>query len=305
MLIGHIDTVFPKGTVNERPFRQDGNIVYGPGVFDMKHGSLLILYLMQELPREVFEKLNIVVVFNPDEEIGSPFSKDSYKKYAQKTEYAFVYEGASSNMTRCVERKGRLSFDVEIKGRSGHCGFVFTNGALSAISEMARWIVSLDSLQSREKNTTVNIGVAHGGIKRNVVASDAYFEVDIRIPNADELDRAEKMLSELVLRSENAGYKIYLKNKKASLPMTLSEKGKIYMKQVGKTAESIGQEFKYSLRGGLSDANYISQFGAVCIDAMGPAGGKDHSPDEYMLVDSVIPSFDFSMALIKDLAKNK
>ncbi len=302
MMIGHIDTVFPEGTVSERPFRVEGNKAFGPGVLDMKQGSLLMYYILRELPKEVNDKLNIVVVFNPDEEIGSCYSKPIYAEYAKKTRYAYIYEGASADMTRCNERKGSVNFTVEFTGKAGHCGFAFTNGARSAVSEMARWIVKLDSLQSRDTDTTVNVGVAQGGLKRNVVAPNASIQVDIRIARNEEVQRVDRTLEELTAEAKERGIDVEIKDKRVRAPLSYTEKSAAYVKHVEELTKTLGIEYKHRKRGGLSDANSLARYGVVCLDAMGPAGGCDHSPDEFLLLDSVIPSFELSMALLKDLA---
>jgi len=305
MLIGHLDTVFPAGTAAERPFRVDGDKAYGPGVLDMKQGSLLMYYILSELPEEINNKLNIIAVFNPDEEIGSIYSEKVYAKYAEITDYAYIYEGASADGARCVERKGSIGLTIGFNGKAGHCGYVFTNGAKSAISEMARWIVRFDSLQSEERNTTVNVGIANGGMKSNVVAPYAEMKVDIRIPNNAELERVESTLAELLIEAEERGIGIDIKKKSVSRALVLTDEGKSYVKHVEDLTKASGIDYFYRYRGGLSDANKISHYGAICLDAMGPSGDDDHCPDEYLNIDSVIPSYDLSMLLIRDLADRK
>ncbi len=204
---------------------------------------------------------------------------------------------------RCNERKGVIGFTVEFTGKAGHCGYVFTNGARSAVSEMARWIVKLDSLQSRKTDTTVNVGVAQGGMKSNVVAPNASIQVDIRIAANEELQRVQRTLEELTKEAKAGGIDVEIKNKRSRAALSYTEKSAAYVKHVEELTKSLGIEYKHRKRGGLSDANSLAQFGVVCLDAMGPAGDDDHSPDEYLLLDSVLPSFALSMALIKDLAQ--
>lgn len=305
MLIGHIDTVFPEGTCKERPFFVDGNKAYGPGVADMKNGSLLMYYILKNLPEEVNQKLNIVAVFNPDEETGSKWSETAYAEYAKKTDYAYLYESAASNGERCVQRKGAIGLNINFKGVSGHCGNMFSNGSRSAVSEMARWIVRLDSLRSEELDTTVNTGVASGGTKTNVVAEAATMKVSIRFINPDERDRVEKTIQTLL--EEAKQNQITVDISKVSIPSwTLTDKSRAYVKHIEELTRLHNMEFKYPFaRGGLSDANVIAKYGPICIDGMGPIGSKTHSPNEFMLIDSIIPAFDLSNLLIKDLADNK
>lgn len=301
LLIGHLDTVFPKGT--GWPFRIEGDRCYGPGVADMKHGSLLMYHLMKELPKEVNEKLNICVVFNPDEEIGSRYSQDCYLPYAQKADYAFVYEARSSKGAVCIERKGSMQYKLKFTGVPGHCGFVFKNNAKSAISEMARWIVALDALQSRERNTSVNVGVVSGGTKPNVVAENAYMTVDIRFSDPKEADRIDNTVAALMEQAKANGITVEVEDKRGKLPLVPGEKAKAYFAHIEKLCKENNVPILFEARGGLSDANLIAQYGPICIDGMGPAGGSGHSREEYMLLDTIQPAYDLSMLLLKDLAK--
>ena len=305
MLIGHLDTVFSKGTVEKRPFTIKGDRAYGPGVMDMKQGSLLMYYILKELPEDVNEKLNIVAIFNPDEESGSTYSIPVYSEYAKKCDYAYIYEGASGDGARCVQRKGRLFFSVNFNGIAGHCGFVFQNGSRSAISEMAKWIVKLDSLQNKERDTTVNIGVVSGGTTVNTVAENAYMEVDFRIALKEEMQRIESTIKELITQAKENGIEVEISGRSYRAPLVPTEEALKYIERVEKIAKENGINYHYRLRGGVSDGNNIAECGAICLDAMGPAGDDDHSDREYLLLDSIEPSMHLSMALIKDLATEK
>ncbi len=108
LMIGHIDTVFEKGTATARPFRIEGDRAYGPGVADMKQGELMMYYVISELAREATEKLNIAVIFNPDEEIGSIYSAKVYESYAKRAEHALIYESSGTDGARCIERDGAM-----------------------------------------------------------------------------------------------------------------------------------------------------------------------------------------------------
>jgi len=303
MLMGHLDTVFPRGTCAKVPFRIEGDKAFGPGVSDMKNGSLLMYYLMKNLPEEINEKLNILAVFNPDEEVGSNGSRPVYQEHAKKTDYAYIFEGRLPNGDRCVERKGAVGMEVDFIGQAGHCGYVFTNGAKSAISEMARWIMKLDGIQSQERNTTVNIGVAQGGTKPNVVADHAHITVDIRFSDPAEVERVEKTLAELLEEAKCHGIGIDILRKRVKPALVPTQKGWEYIHHVEELAKENQLENRFMPRGGLSDANYLAQCGVICIDGLGPKGDKEHSLDEYMEIDSVMPAYDFANMLIQDLAE--
>ena len=301
LLIGHLDTVFPKGT--GRPYSVEDDRCYGAGVADMKGGSLLMYHLMKDLPKEINEKLNIVAVFNPDEEIGSRYSKEYYIPYAAKSKLALAYEARSTKGGICIERKGAVQYKLQFKGIPGHCGFVFKNGAKSAISEMARWIVALDALQSAQRDTSVNVGLASGGSKPNVVAEHAEITVDIRFSDPTEAERVEETVAQLLKQAEQRGIGVEIAEKRCKLPLVPDKKAKAYFDHVMNIGKAAGLDFICEARGGLSDANIIAQYGPICIDGMGPAGGSGHCPDEYMLSDTVLPAYDLSMLIFKDLAK--
>ena len=301
MLMGHLDTVFAKGTCARRPFQIEGNKALGPGVGDMKQGCLLMYYLMKDLPERIHEKLNIAVVYNPDEEIGSRYSKEYYLPYAQKADYAYLYEARAASGAYCSQRKGSLHLTVDFQGVAGHCGFVFTNGARSAISEMARWIVALDGLQSRKRNTSVNVGVCSGGTKSNVVADHAQITVDTRFDDPAEEDRILETVAQLEAQAREHGIGVTIE-RRGKKPWVLTKKAAAYLEHVTAIADKAGIPAVFKARGGLSDANLIAQYGPVCIDGMGPGGGDGHSPEEYMLIDTVSETYDFSMLLLSDLA---
>ena len=305
MLMGHMDTVFPKGTCQQRPFRMEGNRAFGPGVCDMKHGCLMIYYLLKALPREIGDQLNILAVFNPDEEIGSLHSQPIYAPYASKTDYAFLFEACDAKGFCCHQRKGSMAFEAVFTGVAGHCGFVFENGARSAVSEMARWIVALDSLQSKELDTSVNVGVVSGGIKGNVVPDHASMSVSIRFSRVEEVQRVEAMLEQLLQQAERNGIQAELQNRRGKMPLVPDEKACAYIDHITQLAAQKGLHLAFKARGGLSDANIITQYGPICLDGLAPAGGKGHSPEEFMLLDTIEPSFRVANMLLEDLAKSK
>jgi len=305
MLIGHTDTVFPKGTAAARPFRTDEEKAYGPGVADMKNGCLLMYHILHDLPPEISGKLSIAAVFNPDEEIGSRYSGPVYYEVAKKAKYVYVYESQGTDGTHCIERKGSLSFSVVIHGKAGHVGYTFTNGALSAVVEAARWVLRISELQSVEHNLNVNVTRLYGGDKMNVVPDMAGFSVNMRIPNRDEVSRVKAVLEELTAEAAQRGYTAEIPTFGASDPLTPSPEGYRYAEHLKEVAASVGQEFCTKFRGGLSDANRIARLGPICIDGLGPMGSGGHAEGEYMRLDSIVPAYELSLAMLRDLAENK
>ena len=308
MFVGHMDTVFPDGTAAARPFRIEGDNYYGPGVGDMKNGDVAMYHIAANLPKEILDKLSIAMLYNPDEEIGSVYSKEEMDRVGAKADYIFVMESAGRMGTRhCFARKGAMDFDLEFHGQAAHAGFMFEVENASAVLEMGHYITTLMSLASREKDTTVNVGMAHGGTARNVVADYARIGVEMRFWNDEERDRLKQAVLEMVNgESYVKGVKVEIVNSHETAPMVKTEKAKAYGEVMKRTAEELGIEFLEKDRGGLSDANHLSRCGdAIVVDGMGPHGALDHSEKEYGYIGSVEPCVNLFIKLLSDMAANR
>ena len=303
LMIGHLDTVFSCGTAAARPFRIEGNLAYGPGVADMKNGALLMYYLALGFSAEVLEKLNIVMVFNADEETGSVHSRKVYEKYAKCARYAFIYECATTDGACCSARKGGLGYTVQFGGKAGHCGYAFTNGAKSAVHEMGRWIYFLTEMQNKELGTSVNIGVAKGGTKGNVVADRAEMTIDIRFLENSERARFEDAIEELKKGARERGIEVSMQGR-CKLAWENDDSQLAYLAHVSEICRSAGVPFSHRMRGGLSDANIIAQYGAICLDGLAPMGDHCHTDEECMFIDTVERFYALSCLLIRDLAES-
>lgn len=308
MFVGHMDTVFPDGTATARPFRIEGDNYYGPGVGDMKNGDVSMYHIAANLSKEALENLSIAMLYNPDEEIGSVYSKNEMDKIGAKADYIFVMESAGRQGTRhCFARKGAMSFDIEFHGQAAHAGFMFEVENASAVLEMGHYITTLMGLASKEKDTTVNVGTAQGGTARNVVADYARIGVEMRFWNDDERDRLKTAVQQMVYGEP------YVKGVKADIvqfsetaPFVKTEAAITFGEVMKKTAEDLGIEFLDKDRGGLSDANHLSRCGnAIVVDGMGPHGALDHSEKEYGYIGSVEPCVRLFVKLLEDMAAAK
>ena len=182
MMIGHTDTVFDPGTAAERPFRIEGDRAFGPGVTDMKGGLLTGFFAVEVLQAAGYDGFGtITYICNPDEEIGSPWSRETILDEAGRADAALVLEGARENGDVVSSRKGVLDIRLEIEGRAAHAGVEPERGR-SAILEAAHKTVALQALNGRWPGVTVNVGVVHGGTRPNVVAERCVLEVDVRSP---------------------------------------------------------------------------------------------------------------------------
>ena len=305
LLVGHTDTVFPAGETQKRPFRMDEKRAYGVGVIDMKQGCLAMTYVLRDLPQEVLDKLNIAVVFNPDEEIGSPYSKDLTDSIACRTTYALVFEAAGGMCTRTIQRKGLMRVFVEFHGKAGHAGYAFTNGGINTVNEMAYWICELAKLHDPNTGTTINAGVANGGQAVNIIPDHAELQLDIRFENMEEMERVTALLDELAKHAAEKGVKLTERPRRCTPPMVPSETTYALCRLAEDEANRLGLPFALKKRGGLSDGNHIAACGCATLDSMGPTGNHDHSVDEYLELDTIAPNLRCAYALLCRLAEEK
>ena len=305
MFIGHTDTVFPLGTVSERPFSRDELNAYGPGVADMKNGDVAMYEVATHLSKQALEQLNICMVYNPDEEIGSIYSKECVGKIGQKSDYIYVMESCEENNTHCFARKGMLRYTFDFTGKAAHSGFMFQREHASAVLEMAHYIKTLSALSSKEKDTTVNVGTASGGIATNVVPEKATISVEMRFKTIAEKERLLNSVKTLLeAPSFVPGVKVSVTSLHICEPWERSVTGDAHMKNMQEIAQTNGIVFNQRDRGGLSDANHLSTYGAVCCDGMGPFGDLDHSDKEYTIIDSINPCVELLCKVLEALAQS-
>lgn len=305
LFLGHMDTVFPRGTAEERPFRMDGEKAYGPGVADMKNGLLAIYHIGPALPREAADKLSLCVVMNPDEEISSSFSTPILIEQASKADHAFVMESALLTGEACMERKGMVQYTLEFQGIAAHAGYVYETRNASAILEMAHWIPALSALGDREKRTSANVGMVSGGTAVNVVPDRAVLEVEFRMWEESERRRIEAAVEEMLAHPFVEGVSVRIRAKHGKLPMSPSVGTLDFVEHWRGKAGKMGLFFDVKQRGGLSDANSIAAYVPVCLDGMGPRGGMDHGVDEHMLVSGARDCFVLLSAMLLEIARGK
>ncbi len=305
MLVGHVDTVFPTGETARRPFRRDENRAYGLGVIDMKQGALTMLYILEQLSPKANAALSIVAIFNPDEEISSIYSRGLIESYAKISDCALVFEAASTDGFRTVQRKGLFRSRVTFHGRAGHSGYIFDGNSVSAINELIFWASLLNSLCSSETGTMVNIGKISGGEKTNIVPDFAEMAFEVRYDSMDEYNRMKEALCELEAHAGSAGVGVEYSDMRDTPPLVPSEKTLEYEARLARLGECLGVPYKSKKRGGLGDANHIAAFCPVCVDGLAPTGDFDHSEFEYLEISTVEPNLRFAHGMLEDLADMK
>jgi glutamate carboxypeptidase len=289
LLVGHMDTVFDDGTVAERPFRIDGDIARGPGVSDMKGGLLTGFFATEVLQAAGFDGFErITYVCNPDEEIGSPFSGAIIEELAPQHDAAFVLEGARANGDIVSARKGITDYTITIEGRAAHAGVEPDKGR-NALLEAAHKIIALQALNGRWPGVTVNVGVARGGTRTNVVPERCVLQVDLRSPELETLEAAEAEIGRLCAETVVPDLTIDLRGEGWHRPMEKKEGGARLARLAIEVAGELGFELLDAATGGASDANTVSAAGTPTIDGLGPIGGDDHAPAEWIDLTSIVP----------------
>jgi glutamate carboxypeptidase len=305
LLIGHMDTVFDPGTAAARPFRIDDGIAYGPGVTDMKSGLLAGLYALKTIIAEFdglpFERLTFIA--NPDEEVGSPSSRDHIRAAAADVDACLVLECARANGDIVSARKGILDTRLTVHGRAAHAGVEPEKGR-NAILEAARVVRELHALNGRWPGVTVNVGKIAGGTRPNVVAERCDLEVDVRATSAEGLAEVEAAIRELAAMSEVPDTTIDASVLVSWLPMEKLVRSGRLVDHAKAIAEHLGFTVNDTATGGASDANTTSGMGVPSLDGLGPIGGHDHSPTEYLDVESIVPRTTLLAGLLLAIARD-
>lgn len=297
LLVGHMDTVFPDGTAKARPYRTQGHRAFGPGVSDMKGGLLAGLYAVSALQSLGFDDIgSVTYVCNPDEEVGSPFSGPVILERAGQADVCFVLEGARENGDIVSARKGVQDIQIRYTGRAAHAGVEPERGR-SATLQAAHTTIALHELNGRWPGATVNVGVVQGGIRPNVVAERCELQVDVRGPTARSFEEALAEVNRVARATTVPDVAVEVESMSGFPPMEKTAATARLADRAIEIASELGFELRDAATGGASDANPIAGIGVPVLDGLGPIGGGDHSPAEWLDLDSVIPR----MALLAGL----
>ncbi|MHB8599029.1 MAG: M20 family metallopeptidase [Ktedonobacteraceae bacterium] len=290
LLLGHMDTVYPPGIAAERPVHIEGNIVYGPGVSDMKGCILAALYALEGLQAadySDFGELRFLCV--SDEEINDRHCIDIIHDAAQDCHAAFVLESGRANGDIVSARKGNAWFTLTAHGRSAHAGVEPEKGR-NAIVEIAHQLLQFQSLNGWRDGITVNPGVISGGTMPNVVPDFAQAQFDLRFLHPQDKIDIEACMREMMLQQRVPDIALTLEVRPDFKGPLVATPASIQLaEQAQHIAIMLGFSINHILTGGASDASYTSAFGIPTLDGLGPIGGRDHSPQEYLLLDSVAP----------------
>lgn len=300
LLVGHMDTVFPRGTAGKRSYREDESYAYGPGVADMKAGLVMILHLVRKL-RKTNPGLRICIANDGDEETDSILSYEWLKELSGHARYAYVFEPGRPGNGFVKSRKGYLGIEIDFNGISAHAGNAPEKGA-SAIREMARWITELTALQNLEIGTSVNAGTVNGGISPNVIADHANVYFDVRIRQIPELLRIKEKVQELQKNISVEGVTASVKYISEMAPMSPTEITDRMIEHITQKAEELHMEISWFCVGGVSDANHLAGWGVPVICGCGPCGGNLHSEEEFLELFSLENRLELMFQVLADLS---
>lgn len=286
LVVGHYDTVWPVGTIRERPFKVDGNIIRGPGVFDMKGGLVQLVLALHALRKLGLEPaLTPVLFINADEEVGSRSSTRYIRGLAQHARRAFVLEPAFGEAGSLkTERKGIGRFTVTVHGKAAHAGLDPSGGA-SAILELSHVIQKLFALNDPESGITVNVGTIDGGVQPNVIAPQSSAVADVRVPSNADGERIEKLIR--AIEPETPGVRLRIEGAIGRPSMEATPRNQALWEQAVTVAAKFGIELTRARVGGGSDGNTTSQYTAT-LDGLGPVGHGAHAPHEFLYIDKTL-----------------
>jgi glutamate carboxypeptidase len=285
LLLSHMDTVFPVGTLAKMPFYEQAGKVYGPGTMDMKGGIVVALAAISAALESGKLHRPITALFTSDEETGSAGSRPLIEALAREAALVLVLEPGLPDGSVKTWRKGVGDFTVTVHGRAAHAGGDHEKGR-NAIEEMAHQVLAIQKMTDYSKGTTLNVGVIHGGTVINVVPAEAVIQVDLRVMQPGE---AERILAALkALKPVLAGTSLAVSGELNRPPMPFDGTMKATFEKAKAIAAKSGLEIKAGGTGGASDANFVAPLGIPVLDGLGPAGDGEHSEREFIFKDSLV-----------------
>lgn len=283
LLMGHLDTVHPTGTLRDLPFRREGNRAWGPGILDMKGGNYLTLEALRQLRRAgIRTNLPVTVLFTSDEEVGSPSTRDLIEAEASRHKYVLVPEPARPDGGVVTGRYAIARFNLEATGRPSHAGSRPGEGR-SAIKEMARKLIEIEDMSS--ESCTFSVGVIHGGQWVNCVTTTCTGEALSMAKRQEDLDRGVEQMLALRASSNEVQFKV---TRGVTRPVWEPDAKGMALYDVARgIAAGLGYHINPQSSGGGSDGNFTGAMGIPTLDGLGVAGAGAHTLDEHIMVDSL------------------
>jgi glutamate carboxypeptidase len=286
LVLSHLDTVHPLGFIERLPFKIEGDSAYGPGIYDMKGGAYLAYHAFRQICADgARSPLGVTQLYVSDEEIGSPTSRALIEAEGRKAKYVLVTEPARDGGKIVTGRKGVARFEVFIKGVPSHAGTRPEDGR-SAIRELGNVIQTLEAMNDLKRGVTVNVGMVKGGTKPNVIAEEAYAEVDMRVPTLADADELVPKILNLKSRTEGVSVKVVGELNRP--PYEKSNAGAALYEHAKTLASEIGFDLVDTSTGGGSDGNFTAPHTAT-LDGLGVDGKGAHTHHEQMYISSIEP----------------
>ena len=293
LLLGHLDTVWPMGTLAKMPWREAEGRYWGPGVLDMKAGVVMAFAALSTL-REMKSARPVTLLLNSDEEVGSPISRPITERLALESAAVLVLEPAQG-LAYKTARKGVGQYRVQVTGVGAHSGVDFERGH-SAVLELAKLVQTISSFTNLQRKLTVNCGVIAGGTRSNVVASSAYAEVDVRIAKASDAPYVEKLFRSLKVSDPHCKLTI---TGGINRPPLERKAGTIALfRKARALAAELGFVLDEAATGGGSDGNFTAALGVPTLDGMGAVGDGAHAAHESVVIEHVVPRTALLAAMI-------
>ncbi|WP_316164476.1 MULTISPECIES: M20/M25/M40 family metallo-hydrolase [unclassified Bradyrhizobium] len=298
LIAGHMDTVHPVGTLARLPWRREGNKCYGPGICDMKGGNYLTLEAIRQLIKaSIATPLPITILFTPDEEVGTPSTRDIIEAEAQRNKYVLVPEPGRQDNGVVTGRYAIARFNLEAIGRPSHAGARLGAGR-SAIREMARQILAIDGMTTED--CTFSVGIVHAGQWVNCVATTATGEALSMAKRQADLDRGVERMLALSGTTDDVTFKV---TRGVTRPVWEPDSGTmaLYDKARG-IAEQLGLSLPHGSAGGGSDGNFTGALGIPTLDGLGVRGTDMHTLNEHIEIDSLAERGRLMAGLLATLA---
>ncbi|PCK91230.1 M20 family metallopeptidase [Pseudomonas syringae] len=301
LLLGHRDTVFPKGTTTARGYTRDEKLAYGPGVADMKGGLVLNCFALKALKRAGPLPFPVQILYTGDEEIGSGSARVHIERHARAARAVLNPEPGRASGNVVSARKGGATLVIEVSGRAAHSGVNHADGA-SAIEALAHKVIKLHALTDYAAGITTNVGLISGGTSSNTVAPTATARLDVRFIELRQWDDTLTAIQAIVDAEELPGTSARLLEATTFLPMEAQHSTDLLQRYQSVAAE-LGFSVEGEFTGGCADSGFTASLGIPTLCGLGPVGGKVHTDREYLELDTLVPRGQALVATIVGLAE--
>ncbi|WP_122668181.1 M20 family metallopeptidase [Pseudomonas viridiflava] len=301
LLLGHRDTVFPKGTTTARGYTRDEKLAYGPGVADMKGGLVLNCFALKALKRAGPLPFPVQILYTGDEEIGSGSARVHIERHARAARAVLNPEPGRASGNVVSARKGGATLVIEVSGRAAHSGVNHADGA-SAIEALAHKVIKLHALTDYAAGITTNVGLISGGTSSNTVAPTATARLDVRFIELRQWDDILTAIQAIVDAEELPGTSARLLEATTFLPMEAQHSTDLLQRYQSVAAE-LGFSVEGEFTGGCADSGFTASLSIPTLCGLGPVGGKVHTDREYLELDTLVPRGQALVATIVGLVE--